>query len=163
MLRNLCKATDKYEAAIAMQPEAAQRNKDREINVRQQQYSHLCLEGIMNEYSGTTLILDRMEAQTNPEIMLLKEFALLTACTLCANDDELMMSTFANENINLDIPDPKSQSEIDRMHPRDAARFNNATITEVNGMKGKKSFRICNHGQLAAGDKNLPKYRQLDI
>jgi hypothetical protein len=67
MLRHLCAATDKYEAAIAMQPEAAQQNKDREINVRQQQYSHLCLEGIMNEYSGTTLILDCMEAQTTPE------------------------------------------------------------------------------------------------
>jgi hypothetical protein len=46
-----------------------------------------------------------------------------------------------NDNgINLSIPDPKSQAEIDRMDPKDALRFNNATIAEVNGMKGKNVF-----------------------
>jgi hypothetical protein len=42
--------------------------------------------------------------------------------------------------INLVIPDPKSQNEIDRMDPKDALRFNNATISEVNGMKQKNVF-----------------------
>jgi hypothetical protein len=156
MIKKLCKATDKWEVAIAMQPftgeekkkriaEAAQYNKDRENKIRQQQYSHLCLDGVMTEYPGTTLILDCREAQTTLDTKLLKELELLTACTLCENDDELMMPTFANDldvnpDINLNIPDPKSQSEIDRMHPRDAARFNNATIAEVNGMKRKNVF-----------------------
>jgi hypothetical protein len=42
--------------------------------------------------------------------------------------------------VNLAIPDPKSQNEIDRMDPKDALRFNNATISEVNGMKEKHVF-----------------------
>ncbi len=167
MIKNLCKATDKWEAAIAMQPftdeeiktrieEAVLHNKDRENKIRQLQYSHLCLEGIMNEYPGTTLILDCMEAQTTLDTKLLKELELLTACTLCENDDELMMSTFANElnvnqDINLNIPDPKSQSKIDRMLPRDAARFNNATIAEVNGMKWKNVFEYVTMDNLPQG------------
>ncbi len=39
--------------------------------------------------------------------------------------------------INLELPDPKSQRDIDRMTPNDAKRFNDATIAEVNGMKCK--------------------------
>ena len=169
MIRNLCKATDKYQAAIAMQPftgeeqkmriaEAAQYNKDRENRIRQQQYSHLCLDGVMTEYPGITLILDCMEAQTTLDTKLLKEMELLTACTVCENDDEMMMSTFANDtdvnpDINLSIPDPKSQSEIDRMRPRDAARFNNATFAEVNGMKGKNVFEYVTMDSLPQGTK----------
>jgi hypothetical protein len=38
------------------------------------------------------------------------------------------------------MSDPKSQSEIDRMDPKDAERFNKATVAEVNGMKHKNVF-----------------------
>ena len=177
MIKDLRKATDldpdvplheldKYQAAIRLQPPnepirreaAAQLNNDRENKIRQQQYSHLCLHDVMNEYPGTTLLLDCMEAQITTDTKLLKELELLTACTLCENDDELMLSTFANDlnhnlDINLNIPDPKSQNEIDRMHPKDAARFNDATIAEVNGMKGKNVFEYVTMDNLPHGTK----------
>jgi hypothetical protein len=42
-----------------------------------------------------------------------------------------------HDGVNLDVPDPKSQRDIDRMSPQDAKRFNEATLAEVNGMKKK--------------------------
>ena len=108
MLKNLCKATDKYEAAIAMQPFTdieienrkqlfnehfprvkerennrrqqladflqKQKNEEREIDIRHQQYSNLCFDNLDN------LIMDCMEAQTDDETKLTKELELLTAC-----------------------------------------------------------------------------------
>jgi hypothetical protein len=47
--------------------------------------------------------------------------------------DDISISDF----INLDVPDPKSQRDIDRMTPSDAKRFNDATIAEVHDMKRK--------------------------
>jgi hypothetical protein len=53
----------------------------------------------------------------------------------------MLLSTLLNEqDVNLTTVDPKSQSDIDRMDPKDAERFNKATIAEVNGMKHKKVF-----------------------
>ena len=80
-----------------------------------------------------------MQAPLDEETTLLRELELLTACITYNENEELLMSTI-NAEVNLSIPDPKSQSEIDRMDPRDAQRFNEATITEVNGMKGKQVF-----------------------
>ncbi len=51
------------------------------------------------------------------------------------------MPSISNQaGINLNIPDPKSQNDIDKVGPTDAARFNDATISEVNGMKKRGVF-----------------------
>ena len=72
--------------------------------------------------------------------------------TLDEDDAELLMPTLAHDqNVNLNIPDPKSQTEIDRMDPTDAKRFNDATISEVNGMKGKKVFEYATIDELPPG------------
>jgi hypothetical protein len=82
-----------------------------------------------------------MEAQIDEEHKLMKELELLTACALCDETKDILTPAITtDEEINLSIPDPKSQSEIDRMDPKDAMRFNDATIAEVNGMKGKNVF-----------------------
>ena len=83
--------------------------------------------------------MDCLGSQINTEEILLKELELLTACTYNEEENEVMLSSIKKENeINLSIPDPKSQSDIDKMEPNDAKRFNEATIAEVNGMKHKK-------------------------
>jgi hypothetical protein len=82
-----------------------------------------------------------MEAQIDEETKLMKELELLTACALYDETKDILTPAITtDEEINLSIPDPKSQSEIDRMDPKDAMRFNDATIAEVNGMKGKNVF-----------------------
>jgi hypothetical protein len=82
-----------------------------------------------------------MEAQMDDETKLMKELELLTACALLDETEEILTPAISNgTDINLSIPDPKSQSEIDRMDPKDAKRFNDATITEVNEMKSKNVF-----------------------
>jgi len=110
-----------------------------EIDIRQQQYSNLCLDNIMEQEEAIFLI-DCMEAPIEEDTLLLKELELLTACATSDGDDEVLMQATTNDHVNLDIPDPKSQSEIDRMDPKDAMRFNDATRSEVNGMKGKNVF-----------------------
>jgi hypothetical protein len=140
MLKNLCNATDKWEAAIAMQPfsehELETRRhqiEEREIGIRRQQYSNVSLDN---------LILDCMEAQLDDETKLMKELELLSACAFSTDNQEMLMSTLLNEqDINLSMSDPKSQNEIDRMDPKDAERFNKATVAEVNGMKHKNVFK----------------------
>ena len=88
------------------------------------------------------LMLDCMEAQMDDETKLMKELELLTACAFCDESDEILTPAFKSESeVNLTIQDPKSQSEIDRMDPQDAKRFNDATISEVNGMKSKNVFK----------------------
>ncbi len=117
------------------------KSKSKEISVRMQHYSNLCLDNIMDENKDATFILDCMEAQVNEDTKLMKELELLTACAFTEDNDDMLTPVIANNRgINLTIPDPKSQNEIDRMNPKDAARFNDATISEVNGMKGKKVF-----------------------
>jgi transposase InsO family protein len=113
----------------------------KEIDIRKQQYSTLCLDNLMGDNNNTILLLDCMEAQVDDETKLMKELELLTACTLNEEPNEMLTPAVTNDmGINLAIPDPKSQHEIDRMDPKDALRFNNATISEVNGMKGKNVF-----------------------
>ena len=65
-----------------------------------------------------------------------------------------MLSSIKKENeINLSIPDPKSQSDIDKMEHNDAKRFNEATIAEVNGMKHKKVIEYTTLDDLPKGTK----------
>jgi hypothetical protein len=155
MLKNLCKATDKLDAAIAMQPfsdsetkNRKQQVEDREIETRRQQYSNLCFDNFDN------LILDCMEAQIDDETKLTKELELLTACAFTTDDTEVLLSTLLNEqDINLTMADPKSQSDTDRMDPKDAERFNKATIAEVNGRQHKKVFEYATLDELPRGTK----------
>jgi hypothetical protein len=113
-----------------------------EIYIRKQQYSHLCLDNLIDDDAEAIFLLDCMEAQTNDETKLMKELELLTACTLCDELKDISIPAITdNPEVNLNIPDPKSQSEIDRMDPKDAKRFNDATISEVNGMKSKNVFK----------------------
>ncbi len=82
-----------------------------------------------------------MEASVEEETILLKELELLTACAINNGDEEMLMPTINTDHgVNLDIPDPKTQNEIDRMDPTDAMRFNDATRSEVDGMKSKNVF-----------------------
>ena len=95
-----------------------------------------------------------MEAQTDDETKLTKELELLTACAITSDDPELLLSTLLNEqDVNLTTVDPKSQSDIDRMDPKDAERFNKATIAEVNGIKHKKVFEHTTLDELPRGTK----------
>jgi hypothetical protein len=114
----------------------------KEIDIRKQQYSNLCLDNLMEGNDNAILILDCMESQVDDETKLMKELELLTACALSEepNDEVLTPAITNDQDVNLAIPDPKSQNDIDRMDPKDAIRFNNATILEVNGMKGKNVF-----------------------
>jgi hypothetical protein len=111
-----------------------------EIEIRQQQYSNLCLDNLM-ENDEAIFVLNCTEATLDEETILMKELELLTACAISDDTDELLMPTFSTvQEVNLNIPDPKSQGDIDRMQPQDAKRFNDATISEVNGMKSKGVF-----------------------
>jgi hypothetical protein len=68
-----------------------------------------------------------IESQIEEETLLLKELELLMAC-INPNEETALSSATNEEEINLDIPDHKTQSDIDKMHPRDAKRFNDATL-----------------------------------
>ncbi len=96
----------------------------------------------MDDNDEAILMLDCMEAQVDDETKLMKELELLTACALNEelNGEMITLAIMNDQCVNLTIPDPKSQSKIDQMDPKDALRFNNATISEVNGMKSKKVF-----------------------
>jgi hypothetical protein len=108
----------------------------------------------MEDNRDSILILDCMEAQLDDETILTKELELLTACALDYELDEILTPAIKDDNtVNLSIPDPKSQSEIDRMNPKDATRFNDATIAEVKGMKGKNVFVHANIDELPPGTK----------
>jgi hypothetical protein len=95
MFQNLRNATDKWEAAIAMQPfsehelETRRHQIDeREIGIRRQQYSNVSLDN---------LILYCMEAQLDDETKLMKELELLSACAFSTDNQEMLMSTLLNE------------------------------------------------------------------
>jgi hypothetical protein len=111
-----------------------------ELDIRRQQYSNLCLDNLM-EQGEEIFLMECMEASVDEETILLKELELLMACAVNDADEEFLMPTITtNQSVNLYIPDPKSQNEIDRMDPKDAKGFNDATISEVNGMKGTNVF-----------------------
>jgi hypothetical protein len=123
-----------------------------EIDIRKQQYSHLRLDNLMDDDAEAIFMLDCMEAQTNDETKLMKELELLTACTICDELEDILIPAITDKpEVNLTIPDPKSQGEIDRMNPKDAKRFNDATISEVNGMKSKNVFKNTTMDALPAG------------
>jgi hypothetical protein len=82
-----------------------------------------------NEHA--TFIMACLESQRDDEALLSKELELVVEC-LDIDDDILL-----HEDINLEIPDPKSQRDIDNMIPQNAKRFNDSTLAEVNGMKKK--------------------------
>jgi hypothetical protein len=93
-----------------------------------------------------------MEAQIDEETKLLKELELLTACALHDESNDVLTPAITHDQkINLNIPDPKSQAEIDRMNPNDAVRFNDATMAEVNGMKDKNVFVYSTIDELPPG------------
>ena len=101
-----------------------------EYNIRDQQYANLSMDITNNEH--TTFLLACLESQMDDEVFLQKELELVMGCSAIKDDILLQL-----EDINLEIPDPKSQRDIDRMQPSDAKRFNDATLAEVNGMKLK--------------------------
>jgi transposase InsO family protein len=124
-----------------------------ELDIRKQQYSNLCMDNLM-EQDEANFLLNCMEASIDEESILLRELELLTACAICDGDEEILMPTITTDQVvDLNIPDPKSQSEIDRMDPKDARRFNDATISEVNGMKGKNVFVNTTMADLPPGTK----------
>ena len=100
-----------------------------EFQIRDHQYANLCMNIENDEH--TMFVLACLESQRDEYALLTKELELLMGCT--AMKDETPIPDF----INLELPDPKSQRDIDRMTPNDAKRFNDATIAEVNGMKRK--------------------------
>ena len=124
-----------------------------EITVRKQQYAQLCLDNVIENNEGAIFILNCMEATIDDETKLQKELELLTACALYDDCEIVLMAVPDNGDINLAIPDPKSQRDIDKMSPKDASRFNNATLTEVNGMKNKKVFVYTTLDDLPQGTK----------
>jgi hypothetical protein len=111
------------------------------------------MENIMENHDEAKLLLNCMEATINDETKLMKELELLTACATSDDSDVLLPFIANDKEVNLSIPDPKSQSEIDRMDLKDAKRFNDATITEVNGMKGKQVFVNATMDELPIGTK----------
>ena len=67
----------------------------------------------MDDNDGATFILDCMEAQVDDDTKLMKELELLTACTLNEEPNEMLTPVVNNDmEINLAIPDPKSQPEL---------------------------------------------------
>jgi transposase InsO family protein len=90
----------------------------KELEIRRMGDANLCVENSMDEHDPIYL-LQCMEAQTSDESRLMKEMELLNACTYGEDDKEFLLSTLTGE-INLSVPDPKSQREIDCMNPTDA-------------------------------------------
>ena len=125
-----------------------------ELNIRKQTYANVCLEPLM-DFNDTVLMLDCMDAQTSNETILMKELELLNACTYNDDDNDVLLATLLNTNavnlVNLNTPDPKTQGEINKMHPIDAKRFNDATIAEVDGMKIKQVFANTTMDELPEG------------
>jgi hypothetical protein len=98
------------------------------------------MDNLMDD-TDNLFIMNCMESQTNEESQLMKELELLNACTYSEKDNDVLLSAISQANaVNLSIADPKSQGEIDKMDYKDAKRFNDATIAEVQGMKNKDVF-----------------------
>ena len=77
---------------------------------------------------------------------------MMKVCTYGDDDEGFLLAALADD-INLTITDPKSQREIDRMNPKDAKRFNDATLNEVKGMKSKDVFEHTTMDELPRGTK----------
>jgi transposase InsO family protein len=116
--------------ATVILPEPLPKPKNAEFQIRDQQYANLCMDIAKDEH--TNFLLACLESQRDNEALLQKELELVMGCS-AIKDDFILMS----EDVNLAVPDPKSQRDIDRMSPVDAKRFNDATLAEVKGMKSK--------------------------
>ena len=110
-------------------------NTKAEIAIRKVQFANLCMETTAEERDVMLSMMDCMESQIDEDTLLMKEMELMMACTY--DEDDPLLTTIEETEIDLSIPDPKSQKEIDAMDPKKAKRFNDATIAEVNGMKKK--------------------------
>jgi hypothetical protein len=117
------------------------------INAEKDQLANICVNG--NEVAFVTAC---MESQINEEELLLKELELLMACNNHEQETALITNEAENE-INLDIPDPKTQNDIDKMNPKDAKRFNDATVAEVKGMRNKGVMEYTTLDELPEGTK----------
>ena len=125
----------------------------KEIEIRKEQHTNLCMESTMED-AEVIFVMNCMESQIDEETKLMKELELLTACIYNEDNNEILLATIKNENeINLTIPDPKSQRDIDNMDPKDAERFNKATINEVKGMKHKQVIEYATMDDLPRGTK----------
>jgi hypothetical protein len=102
-----------------------------EFRIRDQQYTNFNMNVNANEH--TVFLMACLESQRDDITLLTKELELLMGCS--SMNDEIGNREFGN--VNLNVPDPKSQRDIDQMSPQDAKRFNDATLAEVNGMKQK--------------------------
>jgi hypothetical protein len=120
-----------------------------EVDVRKLQYANFGMEN-----NDDAFVFSCMEAQIDEETSLMKELELLNACLYNDKDNDFLMAAIMDANeVNLSIADPKSQSEIDKMAPRDAKRFNDATLSEVQGMKKKQVFEYTTMDNLPRGTK----------
>jgi hypothetical protein len=107
-----------------------------EFQIRDQQYANLIMNVATNEH--VTFLMACLESQRDDITLLTAELELLMGCS--STDDEIPDENTPihdQDEVNLNVPDPKSQRDIDRMSPQDAKRFNDATLAEVNGMKKK--------------------------
>jgi hypothetical protein len=80
-----------------------------EFQIRDQQYANFNMNVDTNEH--TAFVMACLESQRDDLTILTKELELLMGCS--SMDDE----TLAHEHgdVNLNVPDPKSQRDIDRM------------------------------------------------
>jgi hypothetical protein len=65
----------------------------KEIEIRKEQYSNLCLEQCDIQDPEAIYIMDCLGSQINTEEILLKELELLTACTYNEEENEVMLSS----------------------------------------------------------------------
>jgi hypothetical protein len=133
----------------ASQSDAANILSQREIDIRKTQYANVGMEN-----NDETFIFACMEAQIDKEVLLMKELELLNACLYNDTTNDVLLAAIKDANkVNLNIADPKSQNEIDKMDPRDAKRFNDATFSEVQGMQKKQVFEYTTMDNLPQGTK----------
>ncbi len=124
----LLPGTQSTKTATVLEPLTKPQNP--EYRIREHQYSNLCMD--LTSHEHTTFLLACLESQRDDEALLHKELELVMGCSAIKDDILLQL-----EDINLAVPDPKSQRDIDKMSPSDAKRFNDATLAEVNGIKLK--------------------------
>jgi hypothetical protein len=131
------------------QSNAANILSQREMDIRKTQYANIGM-----EKNDDAFVFACMEAQIDEETSLMKELELLNACRYNDKDNDVLMAAIKDANeVNLSIADPKSQNDIDKMDPRDAKRFNDATFSEVRGMQKKQVFEYTTMDNLPQGTK----------
>ncbi len=93
----------------------------------------------------------------NPELdILLSCLESKVPADLCLLSTRRTTALHAAFPIDLEGRDPKSQKEIDNMNPAEAKRFNDATLTEFNGMKKKQVMELIPLSRLPKDTKIYP-------